>query len=182
MSNLHASTLPPLSTATLTRSTSLHHISISTLHSHLALNITPTTSRPAALTSLAHSHPSPSRGDALALSFAATLTLHMHTASRAAVRAAVVMRPAHASADRGRRRSGRRDQVRARFASARAALLSTMALERLMAGGNAAATQRVGSDRSSARCGPATPRSDHHSISTLHSITHTSMTFACRSC
>ena len=39
-------------------------------------------------------------------------------ASRPAVRAAVVMRPAHASADRGRRRSRRRDQVRTRFASA----------------------------------------------------------------
>ena len=171
MSNLHASTLPPLSTATLTRSTSLHHISISTLHSHLALNITPTTSRPAALTSLAHSHPSPS-----------PLRSHFICTLHRGRPCAVVMRPAHASADRGRRRSGRRDQVRARFASARAALLSTMALERLMAGGNAAATRRVGSDRSSARCGRATPRSDRHSISTSHSITHTSMTFAGRAC
>ena len=105
-------------------------------------NITPITSRPAALTShsaapgrrdtlraeqsLAHTHPSRRcsrvhsvRSSPRSAHSRSSLRSHfICIASRPAVRAAVVMRPAHASADRGRRRSRRRDQVRTRFASA----------------------------------------------------------------
>ena len=84
------------------------------------------------------------RGDALvhsvrsspmsALSFAATLTLHMHTAaSRPTVRTVVVMRSANASAGRGdAAQAVAIKYARGSHPSARAALLSIMALERLM--------------------------------------------------
>ena len=190
MSNLHASTLLPRSHPSLHTSLhlTLHLTSLLTslpsprvlLRSHptvLRLDVA-TRSVPRSLSSTVAAMLSRSLRAVVVTGAHSRSPLRSHficTASRPAVRAAVVMRPAHASADRGRRRSRRRDQVRTRFASARAALLS-------MAGGNAAATRRVGSDRSSARCGRATPRSDRHSISTLHSMTHTSMTSACRSC
>lgn len=135
MSNLHASTLlprshPSLHTSSISHSTS-HHSNITSLPSpRVLLRSHPTVLRldvatrsvPRSLSSTVAAMLSrPLRAvvtDECPLSFAATLTLHMHIASRPAVRAAVVMRPAHASADRDRRRSRRRDQVRTRFASA----------------------------------------------------------------
>ena len=77
--------------------------------------------------SLAHSHPPSRRCSRVHSVRSSPRSAHSRSslrshficiASRPAVRAAVVMRPAHASADRGRRRSRRRDKVRTRFASA----------------------------------------------------------------
>ena len=131
MSNLHASTLLPRSHPSLHTSLPSHtppHVTLTSLPSPRVLLRSHPSAAPGRRDTL-----SPSltlrRGDALAFHSVRSSPRSAHSrsslrshficiASRPAVRAAVVMRPAHASADRGRRRSRRRDQVRTRFASA----------------------------------------------------------------